>query len=63
MCARITDGGRVHTWRTAMNGGLIGMVVPNKEALTPLGDEESQKDIVIFNLGLYLGFCKARSLY
>ena len=46
-----------------MNGGLIGMVVPEKEALTPLGDEEIQKDIVIFNLGLYLGLCKARSLY
>ena len=63
MCARIIDGGQVHTWRTAMNGGLIGMVFPEKEALKPLGHEESHRDIVIFNLGLYLGFCKARSLH
>lgn len=52
MCAGITDGGRVHTWRTAMKGGLIGMVVPEKEALTPLGHEESHKDTAIVNLGL-----------
>lgn len=46
-----------------MKGGLIGMVVPKKEALTPLGHEESHKDTVIVNLGLYLGFCKVQSLY
>ena len=63
MCARITYGGRVHTWKTAMKGGLIGMVVPKKEDLTPLGHEESHKDTVIVNPGLYLGFCKAQSLY
>ena len=63
MCARIIDGGRVHTWRTTMNGGLIGMVVPEKEALTPLGHEESHKDTEIVNQGLYLDFYKAQSLY
>jgi len=51
MCAGITDGGRVHTWRTAMKGGLIGILVPEKEALTPLGHEESHKDTAIVNLG------------
>ena len=58
MCAGITDGGRVHTWRNTMKGGLIGILVPEKEALTPLGHEESHKDTAIFNLGLYLGSCK-----
>ena len=56
MFTGITDGGRVHTWRNAMKGGLIGVVVPEKEALTPLGHEESHKDTAIVNLGLYLGF-------
>ena len=56
ICVGITDGGRVHTWRNAMKGGLIGMVVPEKESLTPLDHEESHKDTVIVNLGLYLGF-------
>eukprot|EP01018_Ginkgo_biloba_P005352 Gb_11614 [translate_table: standard] len=51
MCAGITDGGRVHTWRTAMKGGLIGILVSEKEALTPLGHEESQKDTTIVSLG------------
>ena len=46
-----------------MKGRLIGMVVPEKEALTPLGHEETHKDTSIVNLGLYLGFCKSQSLY
>ena len=53
----------MHTWKTTMKSGLIGMVVAEKEALTPLGHEESHNDTVIVNLGLYLGFCIAQSLY
>ncbi|XP_020528981.1 uncharacterized protein LOC18443927 isoform X2 [Amborella trichopoda] len=45
MCAGITDGGRVHTWRTAMKGGLAN------KALTPLGREEDQKDTCMHSLG------------
>ncbi|XP_057821905.1 uncharacterized protein LOC131034429 isoform X2 [Cryptomeria japonica] len=50
MCAGVTDSGRVHSWRTAMKGGLIGILVPEKEALTPLGHEENQ-DTAIVSLG------------
>lgn len=50
LCAGVTDSGRVHTWRTAMKGGLIGISVPENEALTPLGHEENQ-DTAIVALG------------
>ncbi|KAH9305156.1 hypothetical protein KI387_009560, partial [Taxus chinensis] len=51
MCAGVTDSGRVHTWRTAMKGGLIGILVSEKEALTPLGHEENHNDTAIVSLG------------
>ncbi|KAJ7521893.1 hypothetical protein O6H91_19G073200 [Diphasiastrum complanatum] len=51
MCSGISTSGRVHTWQTHMKGGLVGVVGPEKEALTPLGRGEQTGETAILSLG------------
>ena len=49
--AGISELGKVHTWRTSMRGGFVGIVGLEQEALTPLGRDEGFKDTSILSLG------------
>lgn len=51
MCAGISECGKVHTWRTSMKGGFVGVIGSEREAQTPLGHDEGYKETVIFSLG------------
>jgi hypothetical protein len=51
VCAGVTELGKVHTWRTFMRGGFVGMQGSQKEALTPLGRDEGAKDTTVASLG------------
>ena len=51
VCSGISESGKVHTWRTSMRGGFVGIVGSEQEALTPLGRDEGFKDTSILSLG------------
>lgn len=65
ICAGISECGKVHTWRTSMKGGFVGIVGSEREALTPLGRDEGYKETVILSLGARVAtkvMCVAGSL-
>lgn len=65
ICAGISECGKVHTWRTSMKGGFVGIVGSEREALTPLGRDEGYKETVILSLGARIAtkvMCVAGSL-
>jgi hypothetical protein len=51
VCAGISESGKIHTWRTLMKGGFVGIVGSEQEASTPLGREDGLKDTSLLSLG------------
>ncbi|KAI5082104.1 hypothetical protein GOP47_0001847 [Adiantum capillus-veneris] len=47
ICAGISESGKVHTWRTSLKGGFVGMVGVEREATTPLGREEGTETAIL----------------
>ncbi|MCO5571173.1 hypothetical protein L7F22_024907 [Adiantum nelumboides] len=47
ICAGISESARVHTWRTSLKGGFVGMVGLDREAATPLGREEGTETSIL----------------